>query len=166
MYKYIKTKFAILLLIISTLFNLSLTTFSFEYNSQEEKSVIEIYEKTLPSIVSIEADIERGTSGGTGCIITKTGIILTSSHVIENANDIHVTTSSGKTYTAKVIAILKNKNDLALIKIDTKENLALSKFGNSDDIKVGQRVLTIGCPFGFKDTLTTGIISRFCSIAI
>jgi len=36
----------------------------------------------------------------------------------------------------------------------------LAKFGNSDEVKVGQRVLTIGCPFGFKDTLTTGIVSR------
>ena len=38
--------------------------------------------------------------------------------------------------------------------------MQLVKFGNSDDVKVGQRVLTIGCPFGFRDTLTTGIISR------
>ncbi|MBQ7287484.1 MAG: trypsin-like peptidase domain-containing protein [Candidatus Gastranaerophilales bacterium] len=160
MLNYIKTKFAILLLIIATLFNLNVNSFSFEYNSQEEKSIIEIYEKTLPSIVSIEADIDRGTSGGTGCIISKSGIILTSSHVIEDANNITVTTNSGKEYNAKILAILKNRNDLALIKIDTKENLTLAKFGNSDDIKVGQRVLTIGCPFGFKDTLTTGIISR------
>lgn len=160
MLNYIKTKFAILLLIIATLFNLNVNSFSFEYNSQEEKSIIEIYEKTLPSIVSIEADIDRGTSGGTGCIISKSGIILTSSHVIEDATNITVTTNSGKEYSAKILAILKNRNDLALIKIDTKENLTLAKFGNSDDIKVGQRVLTIGCPFGFKDTLTTGIISR------
>ena len=160
MLNYIKTKFAILLLIIATLFNLNVNSFSFEYNSQEEKSIIEIYEKTLPSIVSIEADIDRGTSGGTGCIISKSGIILTSSHVIEDATNITVTTNSGKEYNAKILAILKNRNDLALIKIDTKENLTLAKFGNSDEIKVGQRVLTIGCPFGFKDTLTTGIISR------
>lgn len=128
--------------------------------SQEEKNFIEAYEKTLPSIVSIEADIDKGTSGGTGCIIDKSGLILTSSHVIEDAKNIQVTTYSGKTYPAKVIAILKNKNDLALIKIETKEDLSLSHFGDSNDIKVGQRVLTIGCPFGFKDTLTTGIISR------
>ncbi len=158
MYNYIKTKIAILLLILTTCLNLS--CYSFEYNSQEEKNVIEIYEKTLPSIVSIEAEIDRGTSGGTGCIISKNGIILTSSHVIEHARNITVTTHSGKNYTAKILAILKNKNDLALIKIDTTEPLSLAKFGNSDDIKVGQRVLTIGCPFGFKDTLTTGIVSR------
>lgn len=159
-YNYIKTKFALILLVVATFFGLNSTSYSFDYNSQEEKSIIEIYEKTLPSIVSIEAQIERGTSGGTGCIISKDGIILTSSHVIEQAKNIEVTTHSGKTYNAKVLAILKNKNDLALIKIDTTENLLLARFGNSNDVKVGQRVLTIGCPFGFKDTLTTGIISR------
>lgn len=159
MLKIIKTKFIILLLFIFQFFQIN-ASFAFEYNSIEEKSIIEVYEKTLPSIVSIEAEIDRGTSGGTGCVISKNGIILTSSHVIENAKNIQVITNSGKNYTAKVLAVLKNKNDLALIKIDTKEDLMLARFGDSDSIKVGQRVLTIGCPFGFKDTLTTGIISR------
>ncbi len=160
MVKCFKLKVIALFVIIFFSFGLENTAHSFEYISSEEKNFIEVYEKTLPSIVSIEADIDRGTSGGTGCIISKNGIILTSSHVIEHARNIQVTTSSGKTYTAKVLAILKNKNDLALIKIDTNENLQLARFGDSNDVKVGQRVLTIGCPFGFKDTLTTGIISR------
>ena len=160
MYKYIKTNFTFLLLLLLFLLTLNTKSIAFDYNSIEEKNIIEIYEKTLPSIVSIEAQIDRGTSGGTGCVISKNGIILTSSHVIENARNIEVITHSGKTYTAIILAILKNKNDLALIKINTNENLPLAKFGNSNNIKVGQRVLTIGCPFGFKDTLTTGIVSR------
>ncbi len=161
MKKILKIKFIKIILSICLLFcSISQYTLAYEFSSSEERSYIEVYEKTLPSIVSIEADIDRGTSGGTGCIITKNGIILTSSHVIEHAKNIQVTTHSGKSYSARVIAILKNKNDLALIKIDTKEDLTLAKFGDSDNVKVGQRVLTIGCPFGFKDTLTTGIISR------
>ncbi len=157
MINYFKTKLFIFLLLIIFLFN---SSFSFEYSSLEEKDFITVYEKTLPSIVAIEADIDRGTSGGTGCIVSKDGLILTSSHVVENSKNIKVTTVSGKDYNAKVLAILKNKNDLALIKINTKENLQLSKFADSNEIKVGQRVLTIGCPFGFNNTLTTGIISR------
>lgn len=157
MINYIKTKLLIFLLLMIFLFN---SSFAFEYSSPEEKDFITVYEKTLPSIVAIEADIDRGTSGGTGCIISKDGLILTSSHVVENSKNIKVTTASGKDYSAKVLAILKNKNDLALIKINTKENLQLSKFADSNEIKVGQRVLTIGCPFGFNNTLTTGIISR------
>lgn len=157
-YNYIKTKLTILLILFFSFLNLS--SYSFEYTSNEEKNYIEVYERTIPTIVTIEANIERGTSGGTGCIISKNGLILTSSHVIEKADNITVTTHSGKKYNAVTVAILKNKNDLAIIKIEPKEDLMLSTFGNSDNIKVGQRVLTIGCPFGFKDTLTTGIISR------
>ena len=117
---------------ISLMFFLFLSTipvYSFEYTSQEERSFIEVYEKTLPSIVSIEADIDHGTSGGTGCIISKSGIILTSSHVVEHSKNITVTTHSGKSYSAKIMAVLKNKNDLALLKIDASEDLALAKFG-------------------------------------
>ncbi len=161
MSKYIKTKSLIMLLIFLLFFtDINQTSYGYTTNSAEEQNYIDVYENILPSIVSIDAEIDRGTSGGTGCIISKSGIILTSSHVIEHAKSISVTTYSGKKYQAAVVAILRNKSDLALIKIDTKEDLQLSKFADSNDIKVGQRVLTIGCPFGFKDTLTTGIISR------
>ncbi len=159
MLKCIKTKFKVLLLLFFMFFNIP-QSFAFIPSSQEERNFIEVYEKILPSIVSIEAELDRGTSGGTGCVVGKSGIILTSSHVIEHAKSITVITNSGKKYDARIYAILKNKCDLALIKIDTSEDLQLSKFGDSNDIKVGQRVLAIGCPFGFKDTLTTGIISR------
>lgn len=160
MYIYLKTKLKFFLLAVIIFSNTLLPLSAYEFSSAEEKSIIQVYEKNLPSIVSIEADIDRGTSGGTGCVISKDGFILTSSHVIENAKNITVTTYSGKNYIAKPIAILRGKHDLAIIKIDTKEKLPLAIFGDSNDIKVGQRVLTIGCPFGFENTLTTGIISR------
>ena len=123
--------------------NSSLPAFSQVSFTQEEQNFIKIYEKILPSTVSIEANIDKGTSGGTGCIISKNGIILTSSHVVENSKNIQVTTHSGKSYNAVVLAILRNKSDLALIKIEPKENLELVKFGNSDEVKVGQRVLAL-----------------------
>lgn len=159
MLKYIKTKFLIFLLFFSFLLtNVNIPVYS--AMTHGEQNYTEIYENILPSIVSIDAEIDRGTSGGTGCIVSKNGIILTSSHVIERAKSITVTTYSGRKYNADVVAILRNKYDLALIKINTRENLSLSKFANSNDVKVGQRVLAIGCPFGFKGTLTMGIISR------
>ena len=158
MFNSYRKKLAKFLLFAYLILNLSAN--ATQFFSTDEKNIIDIYEKTLPSIVSIEADIDRGTSGGTGCIIDKNGTILTSSHVIDNAKSIQITTNSGRTYKGSVVAILRNKNDLALVKIEPKENLCLSRFANSDEIKVGQRVLAIGCPFGFKNTLTTGIVSR------
>lgn len=119
-----------------------------------------VYEKISPSIVSIEANLDVGVSSGTGCVISPDGIILTSLHVVNKAKNIEITTSSGKVYKGKVIAILRDKNDLALVKINTTEQMQTIKFGDSENVKVGERVLAIGNPFGFKGTLTTGIVSR------
>lgn len=78
----------------------------------------------------------------------------------KQSKNIEITTSTGKTYKGKVIALLRDKNDLALVKIEPKEPLQTVKFGNSENIRVGEEVLAIGNPFGFRGTLTIGIISR------
>ena len=128
--------------------------------SQEEQINTTVYETVYPAIVSIEGDIPQGYSSGTGCIISSDGYILTSSHVVKNAKNIEVTTNSGKVYPAKILKTTGKSKDLAIIKIEPKSNLDAVKLGNSSEIKVGQRVLAIGNPFGFQGTLTTGIISR------
>ena len=81
-------------------------------------------------------------------------------HVIEGAKEIDVTTYNGQTYKAKFVAKMEDKKDLALLKIDPKDNMPTVSFGDSEDVRVGQRVLSIGNPFGFSNTLTQGIISR------
>lgn len=121
---------------------------------------INVYEKISPAIVTIDAQIPDGLSSGTGCIIQQNGVILTSSHVIEGAKDIEVTIPSGKVFKGAVLTILGTNNDLALIKIKADEPLPTIKLGNSEEIKVGQKVLAIGNPFGFSGTLTQGIVSR------
>lgn len=126
----------------------------------DDKKIINIYERINPSIVAIEAELKEGVSGGTGCIITTDGTILTSMHVVDGCKKIEVTTYDGKTYTAKILPTKSKYSDLALIKIKTKEPLKTIKLGNSNNLKVGQRVLTIGNPFGFAGTLTQGIVSR------
>ena len=131
------------------------------YNfAPDEKVNINVYEKINPSIVAIDAEIEDGFSAGTGCIVRSDGIILTGSHVIEGSDSIEVKTSDGKLYMAKVIALMGKGKDLALLKINTDKKLPVIQFGDSDEIKVGQKVLAIGNPFGFAGTLTQGIISR------
>ncbi len=121
---------------------------------------ISVYERINPSIVSIDAQVADGFSTGTGCVIKADGLILTGSHVIEDAKYIEVTTFDGKVYPAKVIAKMGKNKDLALLKISTKTALKPISFGNSNDVKVGQKVLSIGNPFGFSGTLTQGIVSR------
>lgn len=158
-----KTFCKILLPILVVFINVNLQSFAYEFNIAsyaEQNAYISAYENVTPAIVSIEADLPDGLSSGTGCIIDKSGIILTSLHVIKGAKTIEVTTSNGHVYNAEVNAILKDNNDLALIKINPKTELTIVTFGDSASLKVGQRVLAIGNPFGFKGTLTTGIVSR------
>jgi S1-C subfamily serine protease len=131
-----------------------------QFYDEDEKVNINVYEKITPAIVSIDAQLPDGVSSGTGSIISSSGVVLTSSHVIEGSSDIDVTTVSGKVYKATVISILGKNNDLALLKIDAKEPLSVIRLGDSEGIKVGQKVLAIGNPFGFSGTLTEGIVSR------
>ena len=126
----------------------------------DEQINISVYEKISPAIVAIDAQVPDGVSAGTGCVVTKDGLILTGSHVVEKSTSIDVTTHNGQTYKAKFIAQMGKNKDLALIKIEPRKPLQSVSFGDSEEVKVGQKVLTIGNPFGFSNTLTQGIISR------
>ena len=140
-------------------FTLITPVFSANYTADEQIS-ISVYEAINPAIVAIEAQLDDGVSAGTGCIVTPDGLILTGSHVVEGGVDIEVKTSGGQLYKAKVVSKMGKNNDLALLKIQPKQPLKTIKFGDSENIKVGQKVLAIGNPFGFAGTLTQGIISR------
>lgn len=157
----IKTFFHILLPVLFSIVTFcSQNFYTAAWGAIEDNTYNTVYENIMPGIVSIEANLDIGVSSGTGCVISNEGLILTSLHVVNKAKNIEVTTISGRTYRGEIVAILKDKNDLAIIKINTKENLKTVKFGNSENVKVGQQVLAIGNPFGFRGTLTTGIISR------
>lgn len=128
--------------------------------SADELVNITVYEKINPAIVAIDANLADGFSAGTGCVVRGDGIILTGSHVIDGAKDIDVTTYNGKVYKASVLAQMGKNKDLALLKINPKQQLRTISFGDSEQVKVGQKVLAIGNPFGFAGTLTSGIVSR------
>lgn len=145
----------IVLIFIITIFSLPVWAFG-----REDKSAVSIYEKINPAIVTVDSQLSDGLSCGTGCIIDKSGIILTSAHVIDIGKTVVVTMNNGQNYTAKVLKHLGENKDIALLKIETNQNLKTVKLGNSEKIKVGEKVLAIGNPFGFSGTLTQGIISR------
>ena len=139
---------------------LTLLPVSAQNFAPDELINISVYEKINPAIVAIDANLTDGFSAGTGCVVRSDGVILTGSHVIEGAKDIDVTTYDGKVYKASILAKMGKNKDLALLKIDAKKNLKTISFGDSSDVKVGQKVLAIGNPFGFSGTLTSGIVSR------
>ena len=100
---------------------------------------------------------EKRSGTGSGVIVDKDGYILTNNHVIKDAEEIKVTLSNKKVYKGKVVG-KDPKTDLAVVKIDAS-NLPAVKIGNSDQLKVGMRVIAIGNPFGLNQTVTTGVIS-------
>ena len=104
--------------ILTCLALLFLTLPAFSYD-RDEMININVYEKINPAIVSIDTQIKYGLSCGTGCVVSDDGVILTSSHVIEDGKDITVTIYNGKTYKAEVIKKVGRNNDLALLKIKT-----------------------------------------------
>lgn len=149
----------IILLAFLTILNIQIPKVSASY-APDEQINIAVYEKISPAIVAIEAQTKDGVSAGTGCIVTSDGLILTGSHVVEDFKEIEVTTHNGQTYKAQFVAQMGKNKDLALIKINPKKPLATVSFADSENVKVGQKVLSIGNPFGFSNTLTLGIISR------
>lgn len=96
-------------------------------------------------------------ASGSGVIISEDGYIATNNHVVAGADEVTVTTSNGKTYTAKVVGADPNY-DLAVVKIDAK-NLPFMLYGNSNDVEIGQWCLAIGYPLTLDATVTAGIIS-------
>jgi len=98
-----------------------------------------------------------GLSSGSGVIISPDGFIVTNNHVVDNASEIEVILYDNRSYEAEIIGT-DPSTDLALIKVDER-NLDFIKYGNSDDVKIGQWVLAVGNPFNLTSTVTAGIVS-------
>ncbi len=95
---------------------------------------------------------------GSGVIITSDGFIITNNHVIDGANDIEITLNNRKKYKADLIGT-DVKNDIALLKISTEDELPYIPYGNSDNLKIGEWVLAVGNPYNLTSTVTAGIVS-------
>lgn len=101
----------------------------------------------------------KSQSLGSGFILDKDGYIITNNHVVENADEIMVRLSDEHEFEAEIIGT-DPKTDLALIKIDPKEDvLHAVKLGESTEVRVGDWVMAIGNPFGYGHTVTAGIVS-------
>ena len=138
--------------------------------TQEETQNINVYSLCNEAVVNINTQVtaydwflqpyvQEGGSGS-GSIIDKRGYILTNVHVIQDATKIYVSLFDGTQYEAEVIGSDMD-SDLAVIKFTPPAGMELKTiaFGESKALKVGQRVIAIGNPFGLERTMTTGIVS-------
>ncbi len=133
-----------------------------------DDSVVEVIEKVSRSVVNINTlrvfqDVFFRTvpvkGMGSGFILNERGYILTNSHVIEETERIAVTLIDGDMLDGKLVGTCRSV-DTAIIKIEGS-NLVTAELGDSDKLKVGQRVFAIGNPFGLAGgpTVTSGVIS-------
>ena len=173
------------ILILFFFFNVGITQ---AFSKQIPESFADLAEKLMPSVVNISTTQTIKTNGnqfpfkfppgspfeemfkdyqqpterkasslGSGFIIDKNGTVITNNHVIKDAEDILIKVGN-KEYTAKVIGA-DPYADLAVLKIESKENFIPVSFGDSDKARVGNWVIAIGNPFGLGGTVTAGIIS-------
>ncbi len=129
----------------------------------EERENISVYEQAAQCVVTINALASGRPSSGAGVLIDPSGLVLTSSHVVGDAPSVMISLADGRKIRGVMVGRIGNKADLALIKVSLKGVLPYLKLGDSAQVKVGQKVLAIGNPYGFERTLTTGIISRIDS---
>jgi len=137
-------------------------------SSYDEASVLEVLDKVSRSVVNVStikllhhifyrAVPVKGM--GSGTIIDPEGQILTNNYVVAGAEKIGVTLTDGRVLEGRVIGTCST-HDVAIIKVK-EENLPAAKLGDSDKLRVGQRVFAIGNPFGLAGgpTVTSGVIS-------
>lgn len=117
--------------------------------------------KVLPSVVSITAGDRRQEGEGSGVVISSDGLVLTNNHVVSLAGDggdIEVTLPDGSTADATVEGT-DPASDLAVIKVEGRDDLTAATLGASADLQVGDTVLAVGSPLGLDGSVTAGIVS-------
>lgn len=160
---------------LSVLFILTLLGFIFVWSGQTEllefeQNTIMVFERSAPSVVFITTKVIRRDffsmdalevpkGSGSGFIWDKNGHIVTNYHVVQGANILNVTFADNSTYKATVVGVDPSK-DLAVITADVPARLLNPvPVGTSGNLRVGQKVMAIGNPFGLDQTLTVGVVS-------
>ena len=135
-------------------------------------TVGQIYKRTSPGVVFIQAKIEQqrdspfgfpeddqGTATGSGFVLDEKGYILTNAHVVDGAGEVTVRFGEGDINEAEIVGT-DLSTDIAVIKVDPEETkLRPLELGDSKTVRVGDPAVAIGNPFGFDRTVTTGIVS-------
>jgi len=140
--------------------------------------IVKVYQMTHKAVVNISGERTVATSIwpefdwpgwgprvrrqvkvlGSGVVVHEDGYIVTNAHVIEDAKNIKVAFSDGNEFTAAVISTDESK-DLAVLTIENKDKLSFIHLGRSDDLMIGETVIAIGNPYGYSNTVTSGVIS-------
>ena len=138
--------------------------------TEDERENISVYERLNAAVVNITIEtmainwflepVPQEGGSGSGSIIDARGYVLTNNHVIQNAYRVYINLADGSQFEGTVVGT-DPENDLAVIKFDPPQGMELRTipYGDSSNLRVGQKVLAIGNPFALERTLTVGIVS-------
>jgi serine protease Do len=128
----------------------------------EDEPVALVASQVEPSVVQVNVETasfgSQGEEGvGSGVIYRKDGYIITNNHVVEGASELSVAFADGTTEHAEVVG-RDPDTEIAVVRVD-RGDLPAARFGDSDELVVGQLAVAIGSPSGFESTVTSGVIS-------
>lgn len=125
----------------------------------EEQLLVDLYTKVSTSVVNIGVLARTGVGTGSGFVLDNEGHIVTNNHVVEDAEEILVSFADGTSAEATLVGA-DIDSDLAVIQVDVAPSLLQPVvLGDSSMLRVGQRAIAVGNPFGLEQTMTAGIIS-------
>jgi serine protease Do len=150
-------------------------SFSYSGNNPRKTQCVEVAERVKSAVVDIQSErtisnlqrdpdaainsaTQRVNGMGTGIVIDPRGYIITNHHVVDDVQLLRVELADGSNLPARVIARDADA-DLALIKVEVAKPLPVCPLGTTDDLMDGEPVIAIGNAFGYKHTITTGIVS-------
>lgn len=126
-------------------------------DSVESLTYTQIYDKNLPSMVSIQAEDAKSYSTGTGVVLTADGYLITNAHVVAGADKVQVACADNRVLDAALVGF-DAREDLAVLKVEA-DDLTPAEFGDSFALRCGDPVAAIGDPLGYRSTITDGIVS-------
>jgi len=123
-------------------------------------STEDVVDAVLPSVVTVlNIKNTRERTSGSGIIVDENGYIITNAHVVDQSKELIVTFRNGESKTAQII-VFDTRQDLALLKVESDFPLVALKWGDSNQVRLGQPVMAIGSPLGdFPNSVTMGIVS-------
>jgi S1-C subfamily serine protease len=125
------------------------------------RTVVAAVARAAPSVVHVAVRLSgrrrRGEGGGSGFVLTPDGFVVTNSHVVHGASERRVTLADGSEWAARLVGDDPG-SDLALLRIEAPELVPIPR-GDSRALRVGQLVVALGSPYGFRATATAGIVS-------
>ncbi len=133
-------------------------TSRFSFAFPDDNQIVDLFKNQSDAIVLVAVKSKGGGKLGTGFVVSTDGLIVTNAHVVKGAKTIYIKLKNNRVYSNARVIKADRKKDIVLLKIKA-QGLKTVRLGNSNQITIGQRVVSIGNPLGLENTIADGLIS-------